>query len=151
MICKSFLPFSRLPFHFVHGFLCYAESFYLDVVPLAFCLFVWLCFGIKSKKSSPRPMTRSFRFSCSVVSDSLQPHELQHTRLPCPSPTPGAYSNSCPSSQCVPRKFSFGSFRSYAQVFKPLWVAQKAHSIRCYGTPPCSFMYCLWLFFMLPW
>ena len=34
----------------------------------------------------------------SVVSDSLQPYELQHTRLPCPSPAPGAWSNSCPSS-----------------------------------------------------
>ena len=43
------------------------------------------------------------QFSCSVVSDSLQSHGLQHTRLPCPSPTPGAYSNSCPSSQwCHP-------------------------------------------------
>ena len=35
--------------------------------------------------------------SRSVVSDSLWPHVLQHARLPCPSPTPGAYSNSCPS------------------------------------------------------
>ena len=34
------------------------------------------------------------KFTCSVVSDSLQPHGLQHARLPCPSPTPGAYSNS---------------------------------------------------------
>ena len=34
----------------------------------------------------------------SVVSDSLQPHGLQHTMLPCPSPTPGAWSNSCPLS-----------------------------------------------------
>ena len=33
------------------------------------------------------------------VSNSLQPHGLQHARLPCPSPAPGAYSNSCPSSQ----------------------------------------------------
>ena len=38
------------------------------------------------------------KFSHSVMSDSLQPHRLQHTRLLCPSPTPGAYSNSCPSS-----------------------------------------------------
>ena len=38
-------------------------------------------------------------FSCSVVSDSLQPHELQHARLPCPSPSPGAYSNACPLSR----------------------------------------------------
>ena len=34
--------------------------------------------------------------SRSVVSNSLQPHGLQHARLPCPSPTPGAYSNLCP-------------------------------------------------------
>ena len=40
----------------------------------------------------------SVQFSRSVVSDSLGPHGRQHTRLPCPSPTPGAYSNSCPSS-----------------------------------------------------
>ena len=39
-----------------------------------------------------------FQFSCPVVSDSLQPHGLQHARLPCPSTTPGVYSNSCPLS-----------------------------------------------------
>ena len=38
------------------------------------------------------------QFSCSVRSNSLLSHELQHTRLPCPSPTPRACSNSCPSS-----------------------------------------------------
>ena len=42
----------------------------------------------------------SVQFSCSVVSDSLQPHGLQHARLPCPSPTPRTCSNSCPSSHC---------------------------------------------------
>ena len=41
----------------------------------------------------------SVQFSHSVVSNSLRPHGLQHTRPPCPSPTPGAYSNSRPSSQ----------------------------------------------------
>ena len=40
----------------------------------------------------------SVRFSCSVVSDSLQPHRLQHTRLHSPSTTPGVYLNSCPLS-----------------------------------------------------
>ena len=40
----------------------------------------------------------SVQFSHSVVSDSLRPHGLQHTRPPCPSPTPGVYSNSCPLS-----------------------------------------------------
>ena len=39
------------------------------------------------------------QFSCPVVSNSLQPHGLQHTVLPCPPPTPGAGSNSCPLSQ----------------------------------------------------
>ena len=45
----------------------------------------------------------SVQFSCSVMSDSLRPHGLQHARPPCPSPTPGVYSNSCSSSQwCHP-------------------------------------------------
>ena len=41
----------------------------------------------------------SVQFSCSVMSDSLQLHELQHARPPCPSPTPGVHSNSCPLSR----------------------------------------------------
>ena len=40
----------------------------------------------------------SVQFSCSVVSDSLWPHGLQHTRPPCPIPTPRVYPNSCPFS-----------------------------------------------------
>ena len=41
----------------------------------------------------------SVQFSRSVVSDSLRPHESQHTRPPCPSPNPGVHSDSCPSSR----------------------------------------------------
>ena len=45
----------------------------------------------------------SVQFSRSVMSDSLRPHELQHTKPPCPSPTPGVCSNSCPLSRwCHP-------------------------------------------------
>ena len=45
----------------------------------------------------------SVQFSCSAVSNFLRPHGLLHARLPCPSPTLGACSNSCPSSQwCHP-------------------------------------------------
>ena len=45
----------------------------------------------------------SVQFSRSVMSDCFRPHESQHTRSPCPSPTPGVYSNSCPSSRwCHP-------------------------------------------------
>ena len=39
------------------------------------------------------------QFSCSVMSDSLRPHELQHARPPCPLPTPGVHPNPCPSSR----------------------------------------------------
>ena len=45
----------------------------------------------------------SVQFSHSVMSDSLRPHGQEHARPPCPSPTPGVYSNSCPLSQwCHP-------------------------------------------------
>ena len=45
----------------------------------------------------------SVQFSRSVVSDSLRPHELQHARPPCPSPTPGVHPNPCPSGRwCHP-------------------------------------------------
>ena len=54
---------------------------------------VWQCIIVFS----------SVQFSGSVVSDSLRPHESQHARPPCPSPTPGVHSDSRPSSQwCYP-------------------------------------------------
>ena len=50
-----------------------------------------------------KKISLSVQFSHSVVSNSLQPHGLQHARLLCPSPTPRACSNSCPSSRwCHP-------------------------------------------------
>ena len=52
---------------------------------------------------NPGLMISRVQFSHSVVSNIMRPHELQHTRLPCPSPTLGVYSNSCPLSQwCHP-------------------------------------------------
>ena len=61
----------------------------------------------------------SVQFSYSVVSSSLRPHGLQHARLPCPSPTPGVYPNSCPLSQwCHPTISSFVvPFSSCLQFF----------------------------------
>ena len=53
-------------------------------------LFIYVCLVLFS----------SGKFSCSVVSDSLRPHGLQHARLPYPSPSPGVCSNSCPLSRC---------------------------------------------------
>ena len=51
------------------------------------------------RRVAPSPVFSSVQFSHSVVSDSLQPHESQHTRPPCPSPTPGVHSDSHPLSQ----------------------------------------------------
>ena len=61
----------------------------------------------------------SVHFSCSVLSDSLQHHGLQHTRSPCLSPMPGFYSNSCSLSQwCHPTIASFiVPFFSHLQSF----------------------------------
>ena len=70
----------------------------------------------------PELMTDQFssvQFSRSVVSDSLWLHGLQHARPPCPSPTPGVYSNSCPLSQwCHPTiSSSVIPFSSHLQSF----------------------------------
>jgi len=61
----------------------------------------------------------SVQFSHSVMSDSLQPPGLQHARLPCPSPAPRVYSNSCPLSQWWHSTISFSvvPFSSCIQSF----------------------------------
>ena len=61
--------------------------------------------GALSSLANPplNPQFSSVQFSCSVVSDSLWPHGLQHARPPCPSPVPRVYSNLCPLSRwCHP-------------------------------------------------
>ena len=57
----------------------------------------------KAQKWGGKVKIDSVQFSCSVMSNSLWPHRLQHTRPPCPSPTPGVHPNSCPLSRwCHP-------------------------------------------------
>ena len=77
-------------------------------------------------------------FSHSVVSDSLWPHESQHTRPPCPSPTPGANPNPCPSSRwchpavlpsVVPSSFSPQSFPALESFPMSQLFAQGGQSI----------------------
>ena len=83
--------------HFAHPFLSWVQE--------------------KSKRIN-LTLTTPVQFSRSVVSDSLQPHGQQHARLPCPSPSPGACSNSCPSSQwCHPTISSSVVPFSYLQSF----------------------------------
>ena len=50
----------------------------------------------------------SVQFSRSVMSNSLRPHELQHTRPPCPSPTPGIHPRWCPSNQSILKEINPG-------------------------------------------
>ena len=66
----------------------------------------------------------SVQFSHSVVSNSLWPHGLQHSRPPCPSPTPRVYSNSCPLSRwCHPTiSSSVIPFSSCPQIFPSIRV-----------------------------
>ena len=60
------------------------------------CVIRWKwCIKITSKQDQ---RACAVQFSSSVVSDSLRPHELQHARPPCPSPTPGVHPNPCPLS-----------------------------------------------------
>ena len=91
----------------------------------------WLCL-----------LRSSVQFSRSVVSDSLQPYEPQHTRPPCPSPTPGVYPNSCPLSRwCHPTiSSSVVPFSSCPQSFpapgsfpvSPLFASSSApYKVQC--------------------
>ena len=69
-------------------------------VHMAVCNFThWQVSNILQNKSYLIFQFSSVQFSRSVVSDCLQPHDLQHARPPCPSPTPRVHSNSCPLSQ----------------------------------------------------
>ena len=72
-----------------------------------------------TKDTSPNTFPTSVQFSPSVLSDTLWLHGLQHTRHPCPSPTPRACSNSCPSSLwCHPTiSSSVVVFSSHLQSF----------------------------------
>ena len=93
------------------------------------CL-VSTCFSRHIPYHLGSPLKVSVQFSHSVVSNSLWPHGLQHTRLPCPSPTPGACSNSHPSSQwchptisfsVIPFSFCLQSFPA-SQSFPMSWL-----------------------------
>ena len=127
----------------LHSLLVYGISSHLDhdsVIPT-----VSVCFSVKQKLPN-RTGTRShlsfysqcptqLLFSHSVVSHSLQSHGLQHTRLPCPPPSPGACSNSCPFSQwCHPTILSSVTpFSSWLQIFPSIKVFSE--SAFCIGWP----------------
>ena len=88
--------------------------------------------------SVPRSVTgiqfSSVQFSRTIVSDSLRPHESQHARPPCPSPTPGAYSNSCLLSRWCHTTISSSiiPFSSHLQSFP---ASASKESILCTRWP----------------
>ena len=100
-----------------------ATAFYLVVFP---------------RKQQFKQCFSSVQFSFSVVSDSLQPHGLQHARPPCRSPTPGACSNLCPSSQwchptvsssVIPFSFCLQSFPASGSFPRSQFFASGGQSI----------------------
>ena len=103
-------------------------------IVISYTCILWFQWGLKHSLSSyslgmmvecELVDNLSLLFSCSIVSDFLWPHEMQHTRLPCPSLSPGICSNSCPLSQwCHPTISSSGTptppFSSCPQSFPAL-------------------------------
>jgi len=86
--------------------------------------------GLRCQNTKVVPAIKIFfQFSLSLMSDALWPHELQHSRPPCPSPTPRVHSNSCPLSQwCHPTiSFSVVPFSSYLQSFSASGSFQMSH------------------------
>ena len=76
-------------------------------------------------------MQSSVQFSRFVVSNSLWPHELQHSRPPCPSPTAGVYTNPCPLSQWGHPTISVAPFSSCPQSFPASGSFQMRHIYIC--------------------
>ena len=92
----------------------------MNSVSSTMCIMSYVCMSVS-------------KFSHSVVSNSLRPHGLQHSRLPCPSPAPGTYLNSCPSGRwCHPTiSSSVVPFSSHLQSFPASgffqWVSSSHH------------------------
>ena len=92
----------------------------------------------------------SVQFNHSVVSNSLRPHGLQHARLPCPSPTPRACSNSCPSSQwCYPTILSISIYPEHPTFLsivslKPCQYRRRSQQKLCGGLRELEFEKVKW-------
>ena len=97
----------RLPFLFSSSWVFFFFNFwcetFLSLYWICYNIVSVLCFGFLGCKWDLTSLFSSVQFSCSVMSDSLWPHESQHARPPCPSPTPRVHPNSHPSSRwCHP-------------------------------------------------
>ena len=104
-----------------------------------FCVFTGQLYLYLHKSSINYIFTIILLFSHSVVSDFLWPHRLQHASLPCPSPSPGAYWNSCPLSRwchptilssIVPFSFCLQSFPASGSFLISCFFTSNGQSIR---------------------
>ena len=88
---------------------------------------------------------RSDQISCSVVSDSLRPHESQHARPPCPSPTPGVHSDSCPSQLKKSKYLMFLIYslpHSFFDCTENKYLSYQIDKIQKFDTIICCPDYC---------
>ena len=117
-IFKAFLNWNIIDLQYHVSFRCPAQqfSFYVYYVYIMYILYIYIKYG---RGASLVAQFSSVQFSCSVMSDCLQPKGLQHAKPPCPSPTPGVHPNLCPLSQwCHPTiSSSVVSFSSRLQSF----------------------------------
>ena len=98
------------------------------MLPRTYCFPLLLLFSLPGTHSTLFFSFSSVQFSCSIMSNYLRPHGLQHTRPPCPSPTPRACSNSGPLSRwcCSTISFSVVPFSSHLQSFPASGSFQKS-------------------------
>ena len=104
LLPSSYLPsLSLLSAHPLSSELCFMDPLLvLEQIRVPSNLMFFMCSSLDhSPPAHPTLLTYSVQFSRSVMSDSLLSHGLQHARPPCPSPTPGVYSNSCPLIESV--------------------------------------------------
>ena len=128
------LPWSHRYFALCsHGLTHWSIVYYYNYL-LKYLFFCLICELLKSNDNVLSHLLSSVQFSRSVVSDSLWPHEPQHARPPCPSPTPGVYPNSCPLSRwCHPAiSSSVVPFSSCPQSFpasESFPMSQSSHQV----------------------
>ena len=106
-------------FCFFHSPILFYFLHFCFILEYSWLTMLWK-FQVDSKWSS-------VQFSCSVVSDSLRPHESQHARPPCPSPTSRAHSDS-PSSRWMPSTCQYNGFQK-ASILRPsaFFTVQLSH------------------------
>ena len=149
-----FVTIKNVRYSRVQGMGLWGQNYpWLRATAKCFLLWQWFLLYLSTLLSLQANMSSKFygaviiasvQFSCSSVSDSLRPHESQHARLPCPSPTPGVHPNSRPSSWwCHPAISSsiipFSSCPHRCNVYSIFSTWFVVFSLLLYDTDVCCF------------